>query len=158
MLFCSDRRRQGNRMLFGQSIFQSVLERLKAEADEASDEDAPVSHQIRGLNSSFVAARIAPPPADGVRLQQAYRDHMPEEKPPAPKRMPAHLARTSTADVAAELDISQQDTVATLAEKRRSFARANHPDGIDPLFRDNATLRMKSANLLLDEAIRRLQR
>lgn len=145
-------------MLFGQSIFQSVLEKLKAEAAEDGDEDAPVSHHIRGLNSSFVAASIEPPPADGIRLQQAYSDYMLEEKPPAQKRMPAHLVRTSTADVARELNINQSDTVATLAEKRRNFAKANHPDGIDPLFRDNATLRMKSANLLLDEAIRQLQR
>ena len=143
-------------MLFGQSIFQSVLERLKAEADAESDEDVSVSHQIRGLNSSFVATSIEPPPADGARLQQAYRDYMPEEKPPAPKRMPAHLTRISPADVALELDIRPADTAATLADKRRSFAKANHPDGIDPLFRDNATIRMKTANLLIDEAIRRL--
>ena len=144
-------------MLFGQSIFQSVLERLKAEDEATPEADFSVPHQIRGLNNSFVAASIAPAATDATRTQQAYQDHMAEEKPPEPKRMPPHLAKILPEQVALELDINPADTVATLAEKRRAFAKANHPDGIDPLFRNPATIRMTTANLLIDAAIRRLQ-
>ena len=56
-----------------------------------------------------------------------------------------------------ELAIHETDTAATLAEKRRAFARLNHPDGVKPEFRHNATLRMTAANLLIDQAIRMLK-
>jgi hypothetical protein len=72
--------------------------------------------------------------------------------------MPDHLVRTTPQEVAAELAISAADTPLTLREKRRAFARANHPDGVELPFRDNATKRMMLANLLIDEALRRLSR
>lgn len=65
--------------------------------------------------------------------------------------------KTSLADVSAELAIHDTDTAATLAEKRRAFARLNHPDRVKPQFRHNATLRMTAANLLIDQAIRMLR-
>lgn len=71
--------------------------------------------------------------------------------------MPAHLKRVLPQEVAGELALSSADTVQTLSDKRRSFAKANHPDGVDRLFREQATTRMKIANLLIDEAIRRLE-
>ncbi|MNT24256.1 hypothetical protein D3C72_1597220 [compost metagenome] len=71
--------------------------------------------------------------------------------------MPAHLEKTSLTDVSAELAIHETDTAATLAEKRRAFARLNHPDRVKPQFRHNATLRMTAANLLIDQAIRMLR-
>ena len=45
-------------MLFGRSVFHSVVERLEAEAREAGlDEDPrPLSARIAGLNASFAAA------------------------------------------------------------------------------------------------------
>ncbi len=55
-----------------------------------------------------------------------------------------------------ELAITEADTVQTLNDKRRAFAKGNHPDGIALPFRDNATARMKIANLLIDQALRRL--
>ena len=72
--------------------------------------------------------------------------------------MPEHLSRTAPAEIAAELAISAADTVQSLGEKRRAFAKANHPDRVAPQFRDNATRRMTLANLLIDEAVRRLSR
>jgi hypothetical protein len=72
--------------------------------------------------------------------------------------MPAHLTRTRPEQIAAELSISSRDTPHSLSEKRRAFAKTNHPDSVAPPFRENATTRMKIANLLIDEATRRLLR
>jgi hypothetical protein len=64
--------------------------------------------------------------------------------------------RLTTEEIAAELAITATDTEATLAEKRRHFAKANHPDGVAPEFRENANTRMKTANFLIDTAIKGL--
>ncbi len=45
-------------MLFGQSLFQSVLDRLDAEEDKSEKDEA--AHRIRGLNVSFAARRFRP--------------------------------------------------------------------------------------------------
>jgi hypothetical protein len=169
-------------MLFGQSIFQSVLDRLDAEEAEALPEAAIASHRIMGLNSSFAADVREGVSAASARPDQAYLDNLDPEAmslrpkmaatetllstPAAASRpvenalppvMPSHLAQTSPQAVATELSISSKDTLQTLNDKRRAFAKANHPDGIDALFRDKATTRMKIANLLIDEAIRRIE-
>ncbi len=153
-------------MLFGQSVFQSVVERLKQEKEEESAEEQPppAGHRIAGFSSGFVVGTHpeAPPPANG-RLD-AYLAFLPDPAPPPepepdpqPEPMPAYLEKTSLADVSAELAIDETDTATTLAEKRRAFARLNHPDGVKPEFRHNATLRMTAANLLIDQAIRMLR-
>ncbi|MFK3780002.1 hypothetical protein [Agrobacterium sp. NPDC089420] len=152
-------------MLFGQSVFQSVVERLKQEKEE---EDAatplPAGHRIAGFSSGFVVdTQIdAPQPANGSL--DAYLAFLPDPAPPTdpkqqaePEPMPAHLEKTALADVSAELAIHETDTAATLAEKRRAFARLNHPDRVKPQFRHNATLRMTAANLLIDQALRMLR-
>jgi hypothetical protein len=160
-------------MLFGQSVFQSVLERLKVEEEEVEEtaDPSPAAHRIRGLNSGFAASVLEGVSAASHRVDQAYFDMIepelaaPVETPvepdvpePEPPMMPEHLTRIGVADVAEELAISANDTPAGLAEKRRMFAKSNHPDGVLPAFRDNANMRMKIANLLIDEAIRRLSR
>lgn len=162
-------------MLFGQSVFQSVLERLKEEDDgDAEGAEASSSHRVSGLNTGLAFDVMEGVSASSQRVDQAYFDNLgaeafakPVEKaaPPPPKPqpepepvMPEHLSRTSPLEVATELALSAHDTLHTLSEKRRSFAKANHPDGVAPLFRDNANKRMKLANLLIDEAVRRLSR
>ncbi|MNL55295.1 hypothetical protein D3C87_1786950 [compost metagenome] len=81
----------------------------------------------------------------------------PEASVPEPDpEPPAHLTRLSPDEIAADLGLKSNDTLPVLAEKRRAFARLNHPDGVNPAFRDMATTRMKLANLMVDEAIRRL--
>ncbi len=163
-------------MLFGQSIFQSVLDRLDAEEEEAVAPAPVASHRIHGLNSSFAADVRGGVSASSARPGQAYFDNLepacepldvapptpsapaPDLKPDvSPPVMPAHLKRVLPQEVAGELALSSADTVQTLSDKRRSFAKANHPDGVDRLFREQATTRMKIANLLIDEAIRRLE-
>jgi hypothetical protein len=152
-------------MLFGQSVFQSVVERLKQEKeDESAEQPPPAGHRIAGFSSGFVADTHpeAPPPGNGNL--DAYLAFLPDPAPPPepesepePEPMPAYLEKTSLADVSVELAIDETDTAATLAEKRRTFARLNHPDGVKPEFRHNATLRMTAANLLIDQAIQMLR-
>ena len=161
-------------MLFGQSIFQSVLDRLESEEEIAQAESPSSAHRIQGLNSSFASPMREGVSASYARPDQAYVDNlgaellpMPETAaPPAfepapfgeekPPEIPPHLLRTKPQEVAEDLAISSRDTLQSLGDKRRLFAKANHPDGVDIAFRDSATMRMKIANLLIDEAIRRL--
>lgn len=155
-------------MLFKQSLFQSVLDRLDAEDDISEKEEA--AHRIRGLNVSFAATVPGGETPEAHRADEAYRDNLgdpvsqPEPQPePAPKEpeppvMPEHLLRTSREEVAAELAITSDTTIHSLHEKRRSFAKANHPDSVAAPFREQATARMTLANQLIDEAIRRLSR
>ncbi|MET3855684.1 hypothetical protein [Rhizobium sp. OAE497] len=166
-------------MLFGQSVFQSVLERLKAEEGGDDDEagDQPVVHRVHGFSTGLAFDVMEGVSAAGQKPGQAYFDNLEfEAPPPVPEAvavepepepvpepepepvMPEHLSRTAPADIAAELAISAADTVQSLGEKRRAFAKLNHPDRVAPQFRDNATRRMTLANLLIDEAVRRLSR
>ena len=127
-------------MLFGQSIFQSVLDRLEAEDAEATPEPV-ISHRIQGLNSSFAADVRDGVSASSARPDQAYFDNLdpdaapfqPSPPPPeaprapdaeakqaeisAPPVMPVHLARTSPQAVATELAISSKDTLQALNDK-----------------------------------------
>ncbi|MFA1671314.1 hypothetical protein ACDY97_00465 [Rhizobium mongolense] len=158
-------------MLFGQSVFQSVLERLKAEEESEDEAEASVAHRVHGFTTGLAFDVIEGVSAASQRAGQAYLDNLELETPvagadediqaqplaePEPKPvMPEHLARTAPADIAAELSITAADTLQTLNEKRRAFAKSNHPDRVAPAFRENATKRMMLANLLIDEAVRR---
>jgi hypothetical protein len=172
--------RKGGSMLFGQSLFQSVLDRLKEEDGDAVEEAAPVSHRMPGFTTGLAFDVMEGVSAPSARPGQAYFDNLefetprattvetpPPEPSPEPEPlpeiepepvMPEHLARTTLPDIAAELAISANDTIHSLSDKRRGFAKANHPDRVHPLFRDNATKRMTIANQLIDEAIRRKAR
>ncbi|MFK0329706.1 hypothetical protein ACIQUB_01125 [Rhizobium sp. NPDC090275] len=168
-------------MLFGQSLFQSVLDRLKEEDGDSIEEAAPVSHRMPGFTTGLAFDVMEGVSAPSARPGQAYFDNLEFETPreataqvppePSPEPvteplpeielepvMPEHLARTALPEIAAELAISANDTVQSLSDKRRGFAKANHPDRVHPLFRDNATKRMTIANQLIDEAIRRKTR
>jgi hypothetical protein len=154
-------------MLFGQSVFQSVLTRLRDERGEDDAEETDAGFRIRGLGLGFVVPTDNGP-TDAATGTEAYFAFLPEladiepalhelepEGSPAPQ-IPPHLLRLTQEEIAEELAISAADTEATLAEKRRRFAKANHPDGVTPEFRDNADIRMKTANLLIDTAIKGL--
>lgn len=149
--------------MFGMSVFQSVLERLKAEQDTEGLEDVTESifgdgprHAPIDRSPFFAVETPAQPmPAFGD-VARAYRELAPAET--TQPVMPAHLQRTSLAEVAEELAITEMETTLTLAVKRRRFAAANHPDRLPADFRASATIRMKLANMLIDEATRRLVR
>ncbi|MBB4439226.1 MULTISPECIES: hypothetical protein [Rhizobium] len=154
-------------MLFGQSVFQSVLERLKAEDGTDEDAEAPAAHRVLGLATGLAFDVMEGVSAASQRVGEAYFDNLDldpatgiaEERAAAPPPEPVmadHLARIAPEEIAAELAIAATDTPQTLNEKRRAFAKANHPDGVAEPFRDNANRRMMIANLLIDEAMRRL--
>jgi hypothetical protein len=147
-------------MLFGKSLFQSVVDRLDDEAEEqpVTEEQA---FRIKGLSTGFVAEPdLAAAPGTGVDQRlDAYLFLMPEDlppeepEPPAPPPPPAWAGRLSPQEIAEDLGIDPSDDRDRLQERRRRFARENHPDRVAADYRDAATLRMKIANGLIDEAI-----
>lgn len=156
-------------MLFGKSLFQSVVDRLGEEAEEVSEVDDK-AFRISGLTTGFVPAppevgHIDPSaPRHDPKMDQrldAYLFLMGEEgeaeepKSPEPAPPPAWLDRLSPEDVAVDLGLHPSDDRERLQERRRAFARDNHPDRVDADYRDAATQRMKLANQLVDEALRR---
>lgn len=151
-------------MLFGKSVFQSVVDRLNEEAEEQTPVGEP-AFRINGLRASFVPQQPAfsseaSPEALDQRLD-AYLFMMPEEveppdpEPETPPPPPAWLERLSPGEVAEDLGIEASDDRDRLQERRRKFARLNHPDRVAADYRDAATIRMKIANGLIDEAISR---
>lgn len=157
-------------MLFGKSLFQSVVDRLDAEAEEAPPTEEP-TFRINGLSTSFLpdtpeqAPTLSEPSAD-PRLD-AYLSLMSDEIPPAEPEPPAELLETlpppppvwlhrlSPEEVVEDLGLEPSDDRERLQERRRAFARDNHPDRLPEDFREQATIRMKIANRLIDEAIKR---
>jgi hypothetical protein len=144
--------------MFGKSVFQSVLERLRAEEDEDAPGESAVDGSWRAPiePSAFIIETPARTTTPFRTVESAYRELAPVEQVEQPV-MPEHLKRTSLAEVAAELTFDDKETALTLAAKRRRFAAANHPDRMPAEFRANATVRMKLANMLIDEASRRLE-
>lgn len=152
-------------MLFGRSVFQTVLTRLEEESGEEPATESGPAFRVAGLNASFVAATPEVSPGASASVAGAYLDVLAEPPVPQPEVaaepdiapvIPPHLLRLSEREIAEDLAITAADTAETLAERRRRFARENHPDGVAAPFRDNATQRMKIANLLIDQAIREL--
>lgn len=159
-------------MLFGRSVFHSVVERLREEADIAASgeaEERPSPHRIFGLNMSFAAQTAETEHARMRRSAGAYADILADGSYPLPTvtfaedgqqthvEMPAHLAILEPAAIAAELGIDPSTTITELNERRRLFARQNHPDCVAAAFRGNATVRMTIANQLIDTALRQRQ-
>ncbi|WDZ75652.1 hypothetical protein PWG15_13630 [Ensifer adhaerens] len=138
--------------MFGMSVFQSVLERLKTEEEYEPDpaEAARVTTPYAPVFAGALAAENVGAASFGA-VERAYLDAAFVEPPP-PLAMPDYLNRTGLADVAEELALADGETQVTLAAKRRAFAALNHPDRLPPAFRTNATVRMKLANMLIDEA------
>ncbi|WP_421591913.1 hypothetical protein [Shinella sp. M27] len=158
--------------MFGMTVFESVLERLKAEArqaeedaaEEAVEDDGP--GEIRGLNSGFAGIGTGSTFVSGSQAAAAYLDLYEEPRPtppepqPAPEPPPApprHLLRIAPDEIAEDLALTGKESMNDLLTRRRSFARENHPDRAPEELRANATLRMKIANMLIDETIRRIK-
>lgn len=150
--------------MLGMTVFESVLERLKAEALQAEPEEdaAPVAPAptIRGLTSGFTGPGGSDAFVSGSQAAAAYLDLYEETTPPEPAEPdpspPPHLLRTAPEEVADDLALDGTESVDDLVGLRRRFARKNHPDQAPPEMRANATLRMKIANMLIDETIRRI--
>ncbi|GAA4176039.1 hypothetical protein [Shinella granuli] len=157
--------------MFGMTVFESVLERLKAEArqaaedaaeDEAREDDGPA--EVRGLPSGFAGLGTGGAFVSGSQAAAAYLDLYEEPAPAEPEQPapaeppppPPHLLRIAPEEVASDLGLDGKESVDELLARRRGFARENHPDRAPEELRANATLRMKIANMLIDETIRRI--
>ena len=166
-------------MVVGLDSFDAVLDRMSNERAEASSHGSGHWTAMRGWNSSFVATSLRSQPWPGRERRGAadLADHtdrstsaprpspaVPNDPPtpapamPAPRPEPAidisHFKRLSPEEVAKDINLLASDTAAELQSKRRSFARRNHPDRSPVEWRDAATIRMKIANHLVDEALR----
>lgn len=154
-------------MILGQSLFDAVLDRLAEEREnDIEDRDAAsASLGIRGLNAGFVSASVGIPlPGGEGRLHDAYFDFgdgpgnnaEPQTEPTFERLEASTFSRLTPQDVAEDLKLSEARSTEALQSLRRSFARQNHPDMVGEEWREQATLRMKIANLLIDEALKRL--
>jgi hypothetical protein len=141
--------------VFGKSLFETVLDGIELD-DAVEDEDAPVGRPR--VTAHFLADTSFSDRADQRPLGELYEDF--GELPPAEaeispsSRPPAWLGRLSERDVADDLGLAAGMTRAEIGEKRRAFARDNHPDRITEEFRDAATIRMTVANRLVETALR----
>lgn len=157
--------------MFGMTVFESVLERLKAEARQAAEEEsADEVHddggpaEVRGLPSGFAGLGTGGAFMSGSQAAAAYFDLYEEPAPVEPEQPaaaeppppPPHLLRIAPEEVASDLGLNGKESVDELLARRRAFARENHPDRAPEELRANATLRMKIANMLVDETIRRI--
>ena len=149
--------------MFGMTVFESVLERLKAEAmleEEPPETDGP--GDVRGLTSGFAGLGGGSAFVSGAQAAAAYLDLYeapPDPRPPPPAEPPPpppHLLRIAPDEIAGDLALTGREGIEDLLARRRSFARENHPDRAPADLRANATLRMKVANMLIDETIRRI--
>ena len=58
----------------------------------------------------------------------------------------------------APVDLPEATDATSIAASRRRFAFANHPDRLPPHLRPRALQRMQVANMLIDDAVRRLSK
>lgn len=164
-------------MLFGRSLFDSILTRLDHEQPEEPTTAPEPAFRVNGLPAGFVAtvevAESEHRAGDAYRAFQAdavpdfddderrlpagpaFDPMEPTERPEAEDAgMPARFERLTEAQVIEDLGLSPTDDAEVLAEKRRRFARDNHPDRVHPQLRDRATIRMTLANAAVDRAMR----
>ena len=149
----------GLAMIPGLNTFEAVLDRLGRQATDASLSGSATWARIRGLNAGFIGASEARGRPDSEQIRAAYLDNsheMPAAPPePEPEIDVSMYARLSADEVARDLDLLGSDTRPELQLKRRKFARTNHPDRAPEEWRDAATTRMKIANRLIDDAVRK---
>ncbi len=159
-------------MIVGLSSFEAVLDRVSNERADISTQRSTSWTALRGWNSSFVAAGLGAAPWPGREQRGAAHSavHI-DASTPAPKSAVQNDAptppakpkpsidtslfkRLSPEEVAKDINLLATDTPAELQSKRRRFARLNHPDRTPMEWREAATIRMKIANHMVDEALR----
>lgn len=142
--------------IFGKSLFETVLDGIEVEETE-DDEDVPLRRPR--VTAHFLTDTSFSDRADARPLGELYEDFgepapVEPELPPSPAP-PAWLDRLSEQDVIDDLGLASGMTSAEIRDKRRAFARGNHPDRVIEEFRDAATIRMTIANRLVEAALRR---
>jgi hypothetical protein len=143
--------------VFGKSLFETVLDGMEVEEVE-EDEDVPVRRPR--VNAHFLPDTSFSERADRRSLGALYEDfgapppaEIEVSPSPAP---PVWLNRLSEQDVIDDLDLKAGMTKVAIKEKRRAFARENHPDRVAEDYRQAATIRMTIANRLVEAALRRI--
>ncbi|WP_297298949.1 hypothetical protein [uncultured Methylovirgula sp.] len=133
-----------------QPSFADVLEDVALTPEEGAEIDsvlAPAA-QPDWLFQIFAAAAEAAVAAQSSAA--AYREATGEAQP--------SLAPLDEEErVAMELDLANTASLDDLARIRRDFARRNHPDMLHPGLSEQATARMKIANMLIDQRARELK-
>lgn len=140
--------------VFGKSLFETVLDGM--EPEEQEEEDAAPPRRMTGLGATLLAGSSdsdGPHRGDFADLYSDYGEGLPVFPVDAPPQPPAWLGRLSKEEISHDLDLSSCKSDSDLKERRRSFARNNHPDVVHPDYRGPATIRMTIANRLIDDAI-----
>jgi hypothetical protein len=143
--------------VFGKSLFETVLDGL--EPEEQEEEDVGPARRMTGLGATLLAGASdsnGPDRGDFADLYSDFGEGLPVFAADAPPEPPVWLGRLSRDEISQELDLSTCKSETDLRERRRSFARNNHPDVVHPDFRGPATIRMTIANRLIDDAILKL--
>jgi hypothetical protein len=147
--------------LFGKSLFETVLAGIDARQEEEDEADDPSEPVIRGLNGGFVGRSFHgdhvadADPAAQFENFVAEREPEPVAEAPEPKpEKPMWLNRLTDDEIAEDVGLSSALTKHQLQEKRRQFARENHPDRVSTEYQAIATLRMMVANQLIDKALK----
>jgi hypothetical protein len=144
--------------VFGKTLFETVLDGMDVEDVDEDEEEAPVRRPR--VTVHFLADTSFSDRADQRPLGELYEDfgEAPSAEPEAPPshQLPEWLDRLSERDVADDLGLASSMTKSEIREKRRAFARGNHPDRVAEEFRAAATIRMTIANRLVESALRRV--
>ena len=144
--------------VFGKSLFETVLDGMDVDEVEDEEEEASFVRRPR-VTAHFVADTAFADRAEQRPLGELYENFgepLPEkpELPPSPVP-PDWLGRLSEQDVSDDLGLAPGLAKTEIREKRRAFARNNHPDRVAEDYRQAATIRMTIANRLVEAALRR---
>jgi hypothetical protein len=131
-----------------------AIDRVEAGDCDANETPQPILHHVH-FRCVPPLERPEMPMAGVAQLSDTLAWIGADEDPPA-----ALLKRPLSSDpesVRAELGLGAYSTRAEIQRVRREFAVKNHPDLLDASQQDIATRRMTIANMLLDEALKRLR-
>lgn len=169
-------------MILGASLFDTVVERVGRDKAAVTEPGPAFGPRFRGLGGLFAAPRSAGPnfwqgdcdrDADSAQYfnetyfafmdeagmdQEVASPGKPDEAGVVASAKPgidsSVFARLTVEEIRADLRLERSDTSAALRAKRREFARLNHPDRVPEKWREAATIRMKTANQLVDQALK----
>lgn len=147
--------------LFGKTLFETVLAGIDARKEDEDEAGDPSEPAIRGLNGGFVGRNFhgdhfsdADPSAQFVDFIEDFSPTPMEEPAPIKPAKPPWLDRLTDDEIAEDVGLNNGLTKQQLQEKRRAFARENHPDRVSVEYQAIATLRMMVANQLIDKALK----
>lgn len=145
--------------VFGKTLFETVLDGLETDEEDAGEEQSV--RRMPDLGAAFLRATsdaAGPDHGDFADLYSDFSEGLPIVRQDFSPQPPVWLDRLSGVEIEEDLALSSCKTEPDLRERRRTFARANHPDMVHPDFRGPATTRMTIANRLIDDAISKLSR